>query len=159
MYIVFSLILRTDDPDSNQYVDTSNVDDSVIHPPRLPNEGVEIVPYRSISASSKSPIVDISGKDPRLSMILGMDYVSRASTLRRRISLIESMQELSSNDCVWLSALCAAVDTPPDANISAAFRALLRKCANLLAGKSELDDEVAMLNILATISGKYFGKI
>ena len=34
--------------------------------------------------------------------------------------------------------------------------ALLRKCASLRAEKSELDDEVVMLNILVTIAGKYF---
>ncbi|KAF5749299.1 hypothetical protein HS088_TW04G01265 [Tripterygium wilfordii] len=152
--------LGTDDADSYQHIDSSSRNNSVTQPPRLPNEDVEIktTPSLSISAPSKYPIVNLSGNDPTLSTILGMDYVSRASTLRKRISLIESMDELSRNDCSWLFALCAAVDTPLHADTSAALRSLLRKCANLRAGKSELDDEVAMLNILATISGKYFGQ-
>ena len=41
---------------------------------------------------------------------------------------------------------------PLDADTCAALRGLLRKCASLRAGKSELDDEVIMMNILATIS-------
>ncbi|KDP42838.1 hypothetical protein JCGZ_23780 [Jatropha curcas] len=47
-----------------------------------------------------------------------------------------------------------AVDTPLHADTNAALRSLLRKCASLRAAKSELDDEVIMLNILATLSGR-----
>lgn len=72
--------------------------------------------------------------------------------LRKRITAVQSMSALSRNDCLWLFALCAAVDTP------AAIRSLLRKCASLRADKSKLDDEVIMLNMLVTISGRYFGQ-
>lgn len=96
---------------------------------------------------------------PTLSAILAMDSVARVSMLRTRISSVESMGTLPRSDCVWLFALCAAVDTPLNADTSASLRGLLRKCANLRAKKSELDDDVIMLNILATISGKYFGQL
>lgn len=95
---------------------------------------------------------------PTLSGIQKMDSVARVSMLRKRISLFESMTTLSRSDCVWLFALCAAIDTPLDADTCASLRGLLRKCASLLSGKSEVDDEVVMLNILATISGRYFGQ-
>ncbi|KAK3022660.1 hypothetical protein RJ639_045426, partial [Escallonia herrerae] len=105
----------------------------------------------SLSSSSGG-----SEDGPILSAILGMDSVARASMLKKRINLVETMSSLSRGDCAWLFALCAAVDTPLDADTSAAIRSLLRKCASLRAEKSELDDEVVMLNILATISGRYF---
>lgn len=51
-----------------------------------------------------------------------------------------------------------AVDTPVNADTCAALQLLLRKCASLRAEKSKLDDEVIMLNMLVTISGRYFGQ-
>ncbi|KAF8016999.1 hypothetical protein BT93_H2257 [Corymbia citriodora subsp. variegata] len=102
-----------------------------------------------------------SGKseDPMLSAILGMDSVARVSMLRKSINWVEDASLLTRNDCLWLFALCAAVDTPLDSDTSASLRSLLRKCASLRAQKAELDDEVIMLNILATISGRYFGQL
>ncbi|MCH95906.1 gem-associated protein 2-like, partial [Trifolium medium] len=95
---------------------------------------------------------------PMLSAILGMDSVSRVSMLLKRIRLLEPENTITRIECMWLFALCAAVDAPLDADTCAALRSLLRKCACIRAGKAELDDEVVMLNILATISGRYFGQ-
>lgn len=95
---------------------------------------------------------------PLLSAVLGMDPVARVSMLLKRISLLEPADTITRNDCMWLFALCATVDAPLDADTCAALRSLLRKCASLRAGKAELDEEVVMLNILATISGRYFGQ-
>ncbi|XP_027366599.1 uncharacterized protein LOC113872912 [Abrus precatorius] len=102
------------------------------------------------SSSSPSP--------PLLSVILAIDSVARVSMLLKRIRLLEPANTLTKNDCMWLFALCATVDAPLDADTCAALRSLLRKCASIRAGKAELDDEVVMLNILATISGRYFGQ-
>ncbi|KAL3635017.1 hypothetical protein CASFOL_022071 [Castilleja foliolosa] len=96
---------------------------------------------------------------PTLSKILKMDSAARTSMLKRRISAIENMSTLAHDECVWLFALCAAVDCPLDADTSAALRCLLRKCASLRAAKNEVDDEVVNLNILVTISGRYFGQL
>ncbi|XP_006663367.1 gem-associated protein 2-like [Oryza brachyantha] len=96
--------------------------------------------------------------DPTLTMIRNMDAVSRAATLRNYIYMIQSLDKLSRNDCLWLFALCVAVDTPLDAETCASLRSLLRKCANILATKSVMDDEVAMLNILIAIAGRFFGQ-
>lgn len=101
---------------------------------------------------------DISSIYPLLSTLLGMDSVARVSMLHKRIRALECMDSITRNDCMWLYALCAIVDAPLDADSCAALRSLLRKCASLRAMKQELDDEVVMLNILATISGKYFGQ-
>lgn len=87
-----------------------------------------------------------------------MDSVAQVSMLRKRINAIEAMSTLSRNDCLWLFSLCAVVDTQLDADTSASLRSLLRRCAALRAAKYALDDEVVMLNILATISGRYFGQ-
>ncbi|XP_057959900.1 uncharacterized protein LOC131152195 [Malania oleifera] len=106
-----------------------------------------------VPSTPKSLANEFSINDPTLSVIQGMDSVARASMLRRRISSAEHMSTLSRSDCLWLFALCAAVDTPLDADTCAALRSLLRKCAILRAAKSEVDDEVVMLNILVTISG------
>lgn len=112
-------------------------------------------PENLISSSSTN---ERSSNCPLLSVILGMDSVARVSTLRKRIKSLEDASTLSRSDCLWLFALCAVVDTPLNADTSASLRDLLRKCASLRAGKSELDDEVIMLNILLTISGRYFGQ-
>ncbi|MQL94193.1 hypothetical protein Taro_026849 [Colocasia esculenta] len=95
---------------------------------------------------------------PSVSAILDMNCVSRAATLRNRIKAFESASVLSRDHCLWLFALCAAVDTPLNAEMGSCLRCLLRKCSTLLGGKSEFDEEVAMLNMLIVISGKYFGQ-
>lgn len=95
---------------------------------------------------------------PLLSAILRMDSVARVSMLLKRIRLLEPENTITRIDCLWLFALCAAVDAPLDADTCAALRSLLRKCASIRAEKAELNDEVVMLNILATIAGRYFGQ-
>ncbi|PSS24513.1 Gem-associated protein like [Actinidia chinensis var. chinensis] len=110
------------------------------------------------NSNPKSSVCGSSSDGPTLFAILGMDSVVRLAMLRKRIDLVEKMSCLSRKNCVWLFSLCAAIDTPLDADTCAALRCLLRKCSSLWAGKSELDDEVVILNILATITGKYFGQ-
>ncbi|GFY92902.1 hypothetical protein Acr_08g0012980 [Actinidia rufa] len=110
------------------------------------------------NSNPKSSVCGSCSDGPTLSAILGMDSVVRLAMLRKRIDLVEKMSCPSRNNCVWLFALCAAIDTPLDADTCEALRCLLRKCSSLRAGKSELDDEVVILNILATITGKYFGQ-
>ncbi|PON63172.1 Gem-associated protein [Trema orientale] len=110
-------------------------------------------------STPKSTVNEYCGNYPLLSLILKMDSVARVSMLKKRISSFCGMNTLLKIDCMWLFALCAVVDTPIDADTSASLRSLLRKCADLLAGKVETDDEVATLNILATISGRYFGQL
>ncbi|KAI5350821.1 hypothetical protein L3X38_003712 [Prunus dulcis] len=108
--------------------------------------------------SPKSHVSQSSSDSPLLSVILRMDSVARVSMLRKCINAIEAMSTLSRNDCLWLFSLCAVVDTPLDADTSASLRSLLRRCAALRAAKYVLNDEVVMLNILATILGRYFGQ-
>lgn len=96
---------------------------------------------------------------PSLRTIIEMEPRARVTMLRKRIVSMEQMSYLGRPDCAWLFALCTAIDTPLDADTSASLRCLLRKCATLRAEKTSLDDEVIMLNILATISGKYFGQL
>lgn len=112
-------------------------------------------PNNSVPKSSKN---GNSSDSPLLSVIFGMSSVARVSTLRKRINSLEDASTFSRDDCLWLFALCASIDTPVDADTSASFRSLLRKCASLRAAKWELDEEVVMLNILTTISGRYFGQ-
>lgn len=109
-------------------------------------------------ASLKTVTTEDIVNSPTLSTVLGIEPVARVSMLKKRIKLAEDMTSLSKYDCLWLFALCAAVDIPLSADTSAALRDLLRICASLRAEKSELNDEVVMLNILATVAGKYFGQ-
>lgn len=148
---------ETDDVQSYKPLDTSSAENAIDHPCMA-----NVEDCRNLT-SSQIPTPEASCSDalcnyPTLSVILAMDCVARVSMLRKRIKLAETMDTLSKNDCVWLFALCAAVDAPLDADTCAALRGLLRKCASLRASKSEHDDEVIMLNILATISGRYFGQ-
>jgi gem associated protein 2 len=96
--------------------------------------------------------------EPTLTVLCNMDSVSRAATLRNYIDMIQSLDALSRNYCLWLFAFCAAVDTPLHAETCASLRSLLRKCAAILTTKSEMDDEAIMLNILMAICGRYFGQ-
>ncbi|KAL6875721.1 hypothetical protein ACP4OV_013234 [Aristida adscensionis] len=96
--------------------------------------------------------------EPTLTMVRNMDAVSRAATLRNYIDMVQSLDTLSRTHCLWLFALCVAVDTPLDGETCASLRSLLRKCATILATKTEMDDEAVMLNILMAISGRYFGQ-
>ncbi|KAK1289182.1 hypothetical protein QJS10_CPB18g00439 [Acorus calamus] len=98
------------------------------------------------------------GDKPTVNAMLKLDAIHRAEALRRRISSLETASVLSEDECLWLFALCVAIDMPLHAETSASLRGLLRKCASLRAEKSEPDDELAMLNVLATIAGKYFGQ-
>ena len=116
----------------------------------------------SVSGGMKNYMKPVSSKEPQteptLTMLRNMDAVAIAATLRNYIDMIQSFDSLSRNNCLWLFALCVAVDAPLDAETCASLRSLLRKCATILATKSEMDDEVVMLNILMSISGKYFGQ-
>ncbi|KAJ4969269.1 hypothetical protein NE237_015970 [Protea cynaroides] len=112
----------------------------------------------TLETSSKHQSICASNNHPVLSVILRMSPVSRFSMLKRHIDSFETAGLLSRNNCEWLFALCAAIDTPLDADMCASMRCLLRKCASLRAEKSDVDDEVVMLNIMATISGRYFGQ-
>lgn len=106
--------------------------------------------------SKSRSLLELPKGGPTLSTVLAMELATRVAMLKRHISLFENASNLSKDDCAWLFALCAAVDTPLDADTCASLRCLLRRCAKLRAKKSELDDEVVMLNVLATISGKFF---
>ncbi|XP_030509644.2 uncharacterized protein LOC115724493 [Cannabis sativa] len=117
------------------------------------------VSSESEKSTPKSVVNENCNNYPLLSVILKMDSVARVAMLKRRISSFGGTNTFLREDCLWLFALCAVIDTPLDADSSASLRSLLRKSANLLAGKSEVDDEVVMLNILATISGRYFGQL
>ncbi|KAJ4819351.1 Gem-associated protein 2 [Rhynchospora pubera] len=110
------------------------------------------------SPISKSSIEDQSQVAPTVATILNMDAVHRAATLRNYIDMAESLEKLSRHDCLWLFALCATVDMPLHADTCASLRCLLRKCLGILATKLEMDDEVAMLSVLVSICGKYFGQ-
>lgn len=113
-------------------------------------------------AKSSSPSPESSGPKvdrPTLSTVLKMDSAARTSMLKKRINASVNMDRLSYNDSLWLFALCAAIDCPLHADTSAALRSLLRKCASLRAAKTEVDDEVITLNILATIAGRFFGQL
>ncbi|KAH7572758.1 hypothetical protein JRO89_XS03G0008200 [Xanthoceras sorbifolium] len=147
--------LKTDEVHSYQPLDSFNLQSSIDQPSMSNTEDGKISVCHQ---SPETSLNDDSCNYPTLSAILRMDSVARVSMLRKRISSFETLSTLSKNDCVWLFALCATVDTPLDADTCAALRSLLRKCASLRAGKSELDDEVVMLNILATLSGRYFGQ-
>ncbi|KAL6587701.1 hypothetical protein OROMI_000679 [Orobanche minor] len=107
------------------------------------------------SPATSSLIID----PPTISKILKIDSAARTSMLKRMITSIENMSTLPRDTSLWLFTLCVAVDCPLDADTSAAFRSLLRKCASLRAAKEEVDDEVVILNILVTISGRYFGQL
>ncbi|KAE8077193.1 hypothetical protein FH972_015780 [Carpinus fangiana] len=144
--------LDTEEVHPKQPHDFSGPESSIDQPSMLTSEDHDTSSLPSEHSSPKTSAEEISG--PQVSAILRMDSVARVSTLKKRISSVETTNTLSRNDCAWLFALCAAVDTPLDGDTVAALRSLLRKCAILRAAKSELDDDIVMLNILITVAGR-----
>jgi len=73
----------------------------------------------SVSGGMKNYMKPVSSKEPQteptLTMLRNMDAVARAATLRNYIDMIQSFDSLSRNNCLWLFALCVAVDAPLDA--------------------------------------------
>ncbi|CAK7323113.1 unnamed protein product [Dovyalis caffra] len=149
--------LRTDEVQSCKPCNTSSAENTVDQPCMVNIENCKSLTFSQNPTPEASSGIALCNY-PTLSEILAMECVARVRMLRQCIKLAETMDMLSKNDCVWLFALCPAVDIPLDADTCAALRVLLWKCASLRASKSELDDEVIMLNILATISGRYFGQ-
>ncbi|KAL5204762.1 hypothetical protein ABZP36_009633 [Zizania latifolia] len=97
--------------------------------------------------------------DPTQTMIRNMDAVARAATLRKYIYMIESLDTLSRKNCLWLFALCVAVDIPLDAETCASLRSLVCKCATILATKSEMDNEVALASCHAEYTDRNLRKV
>ncbi|CAK9225636.1 unnamed protein product [Sphagnum troendelagicum] len=130
----------------------------------------EISGYPKDTAQTSQDVVDglkIGGmlgasKDPKpplLGILVRLDAVSRAALLRFHIAWLERVDGLPYERTLWLFALSVVIDKPLDAQTSAAFRALLRRCAILRATKVSADDEeLHRLNLLITIAGHYFGQ-
>ncbi|KAH7425797.1 hypothetical protein KP509_11G071900 [Ceratopteris richardii] len=95
---------------------------------------------------------------PCLKFLLRLDENSRATLLRYHVEWLKEQSQLGHHRAMWLFALAAAVDYPLDDQTCAAFRDLLRKCAEFRAVKSEVDEELYMINILITIAGEFFGQ-
>lgn len=116
-----------------------------------------------INSVVKEPMEDPLGEirsatGPLLPVVLSLDEIARATVFKYHVTWLENISSLSKDRAVWLFALCAVLDKPLDAETCAAARALLRKCSSLRASKTRDDEELAMLNILITIAGKYFGQ-
>lgn len=112
-----------------------------------------------VKEPSEDPLGEIrSATSPLLPVMLSLDEIARATVFKYHVTWLEKLSSLSKDRAVWLFALCAVLDKPLDAETSAAARALLRKCSSLRAGKTGDDEELAMLNILIAIAGKYFGQ-
>ncbi|KAI5082882.1 hypothetical protein GOP47_0002625 [Adiantum capillus-veneris] len=95
---------------------------------------------------------------PYLKLLLRLDENSRATLFRYHASWLNEQRQLAYDRAMWLFALAAAVDSPLDDQTSAAFRDMLRKCAELRSQKTVVDEELYMLNILITIAGEFFGQ-
>ncbi|KAK4778783.1 hypothetical protein SAY86_006311 [Trapa natans] len=127
--------------------------------PEIQEPAVEKKAAENLEAPSLNPPrTDSATLLPTMPLLLSMDSVSRVSNLRKRIRAFEAMTTPTRDDCLWIFALCAAIDTPLHADTCASIRSLLRKCASLQAQKEEMDDEVIMLNILVSITGRFFGQ-
>ncbi|CAI9770900.1 unnamed protein product [Fraxinus pennsylvanica] len=81
----------------------------------------------------------------------GLEYLRRVRWEAEQIPKVAVAKDL-------MRLELEAVDCPLIADTCAALQSLLRKCGSLRAAKWELDDDVIMLNILTTISGRYFGQ-
>lgn len=106
----------------------------------------------------KKTVCDYAAQFPYLKVLLRLDEISRATLFRYHVLWLNEKNELAYDRAMWLFALAAAVDFPLDDQTSAAFRDMLRKCAELRVQKTMVDEELYMINILTTIAGEYFGQ-
>lgn len=77
-------------------------------------------------------------KPPLLGILMRLEVVHRAALLRYHIGWLERVEGLPEERAQWIFALSAVVDKPLDAQTSAAFRALLRRCDMILLERFEL---------------------
>ncbi|MCO5569109.1 hypothetical protein L7F22_022816 [Adiantum nelumboides] len=112
----------------------------------------------STSHGHTHPFPDAKACSPYLKLLLQLDENSRAMLFRYHVSWLSDQRQLAYDRAMWLFALAAAVDSPLDDQTSAAFRDMLRKCAELRSWKTNVDEELYMLNILITIAGEFFGQ-
>ena len=139
----------------NQMVESDNTSEKYVSLEFIDGSCISETSDANSSPSSPQSSIDL----PTLSAILKMDSAARTSLLKKRVNSVLNVDMLAYKDSLWLFALCVALDCPLHADTSAALRSLLRKCASLRAAKTEVDDEVIALNILVTITGKYFGQL
>lgn len=139
----------------NQMAESDNTSEKFVSFESVDGSCISETSYANSSPSSPQSSIDI----PTLSSILKMDSATRTSLLKKRVNSVLNVDVLAYKDSLWLFALCVALDCPLHADTSAALRSLLRKCASLRAAKTEVDDQVIALNILVTITGKYFGQL
>ncbi|KAJ3671473.1 hypothetical protein LUZ60_007552 [Juncus effusus] len=139
----FQLVTSTPLHSSSQHDDTE-------FSPAVDNSKVGVSSFQ-LDTSSDKPL-------PTIQSLLTMESVSRTLTLKKYISKVESLETLTFHDCVWLFALCLTVDQPLNADTCAALRSLLRKCLGIIGKREKVDDEVAMVNVLVIVCGKYFGQ-
>ncbi|KAG6436674.1 hypothetical protein SASPL_101576 [Salvia splendens] len=139
----------------NQMVESDNTSEKYVSLESIDGSCISETTDANSSPSSPQSSIDL----PTLSAILKMDSAARTSLLKKRVNSVLNVDILAYKDSLWLFALCVALDWPLHADTSAALRSLLRKCASLRAAKTEVDDQVIALNILVTITGKYFGQL
>eukprot|EP00250_Pteridium_aquilinum_P017148 c23475_g1_i2 orf=236-1324(-) len=109
-------------------------------------------------ALPKETVSDDIAHSPCLKVLLRLDEISRATLFRYHVLWLNEQSQLTYDRAMWLFALAAAVDSLLDDQTSAAFRDMLRKCAELRVRKTAVDEELYMINILMTIAGEYFGQ-
>ncbi|GAQ87224.1 Survival motor neuron interacting protein [Klebsormidium nitens] len=104
----------------------------------------------------------LEGVLPFLGILLRLDQVALAVHLRHHVRWLQELPPSAALDRrrgAWLFALCATVGKPLDPDTQAALRDLLRTAALRRANKvSPGDPELAVLNMLIAIAGRYFGQ-
>lgn len=87
--------------------------------------------------------------------------VTTASLIQRHVEQLLEQEEASQERSQWLFALAARLERPLQADVCAAYRALLRRCCELraaLPAGPAAQEHLPRLNILIAITGAYFGQ-
>lgn len=103
---------------------------------------------------------------PTTSLLLQFDQVMTQKILGYHVEWLTTRQ-LSSSRGKWLYSLLAKLEKPLHQDISALMRQLYRRCSilrydltnnNNNNNKLTFDDQLAVLNLLISITGSYFGQ-
>lgn len=101
-----------------------------------------------------------SGWTPQTRLLLQFDAVMTQAVLAHHVTWLERLPGLDEGRALWIYALLAHLDKPLHRDVEAVIRRLFLRLAALRASLPSLSDrQLALLQILIVVAGRYFGQV
>jgi hypothetical protein len=109
---------------------------------------------------------------PSIPMLLQIDQVLTQRILQHLIDWLDTVETVNQQCFQWIYSLLSRIEKPLHRDMIASIRQLYRRCCELRAalkkpaekhsgkenGDTSFDQDLAMLNLIITITGYYFGQ-